>query len=606
MPRDELQNPKHLIASASQEFLDLICALERRLRDVRLQVEINGGNTLLESKTGIHHLLCTPMDPPHVTSLPDSFLPLASSHPQEIQTDDPDIQALYAPELQSDHDPYQSLCDEYGVTELNKVGLSREDFDSHLTYQTESENESHFLIDDLDDENFPNFFGSTRHERLRSLFLRKPLLVEILKTLKKISLVRKIQYRPYNWQKNARSSQLEPRGKWRVWLIMAGRGFGKTRTGSETIRTWVSSGRYKRIALIGASESEARDVMIEGESGLLSVFPTNERPIFEPSKRRLTFQNGAIATLFSAENYEQLRGPQFDAAWVDELAKFRNDEELWTQLNLSLRLGTEPKVIVTTTPRTTELMRHLLHNQKSERVHLTRGSTFENKKNLSKNFLRFIKEKYQNTQLGEQELEGNLLEQVEGALFPLKLMASTSIAANDIPELKRLVVAIDPAVTSGKTSDETGIIVAGCDAQNKAYILGDFSGRYRPQEWALKALEAYDYFKADAIVAEVNQGGDMVCDILHSLRSDIPIRQVYASRGKAARAEPVVALYEQGRVKHKRCQSLKALETQMINYIPGVTKKSPDRLDALVWAVTELLLQKQDKLEKFPRLLGTL
>jgi predicted phage terminase large subunit-like protein len=416
------------------------------------------------------------------------------------------------------------------------------------------------------------------------------LLRRLAAALKRLLYLRRICAKQYNWPQIARPSQQVPAGHWRVWLIMAGRGFGKTRTGAETIRHWIKTGTAKRIALIGASESEVRDVMIEGVSGLLQIHPDHERPHFEPSKRRLTWPNGAVATIFSAENTEQLRGPQFDCAWVDELAKFRKAQTIWDQLNFALRLGPQPRIIVTTTPKPIPLIKELLEEAQQHKVIVTRGTTFENRANLSSSFMDHLKKKYMGTTLGQQEIEGALLESIEGALWTPALLSRTQLSIQKVPDLTRIVVAVDPAVTSHHASDETGIIVAGIDQDRKAYILQDYSHKYTPAQWAHKAIAAYYQHKADAIVAEVNQGGDLVESIIRSIDPNVAFRGVHATRGKALRAEPVMALYEQGRVKHVTTAGLTLLEEQMCTYVPGITPKSPDRLDALVWAVTELLL----------------
>jgi phage terminase large subunit-like protein len=366
---------------------------------------------------------------------------------------------------------------------------------------------------------------------------------------------------------------------------MAGRGFGKTRTGAETIRQWVKENRYRRIALIADTETEARHIMVEGDSGLLTVHSSEEQPKYEPSKRRLTWTNGAIATLFTAENYEQLRGAQFDCVWIDELAKFRYAMEMWDQMNFGLRIGQDPRIIVTTTPRPNDII-HMLLEGEGDWVTITRGTTFDNAANLSPSFITHIKKRYEGTSLGDQELHGHVLSDVEGALWQHKTVESLKV--REIPLLKRVVVAVDPATTSSASSSETGIIVAGVCNQGHAYILQDLSGKYTPTQWANRAIGAYYNFKADRLIAEINQGGDMVKSIIHSLDPRVSYKNVHACRHKVLRAEPVLALYEQRKIFHARF-GLEALEEQMCTYVPS-SKKSPDRLDALVWAVTELLL----------------
>jgi phage terminase large subunit-like protein len=397
------------------------------------------------------------------------------------------------------------------------------------------------------------------------------------------------------WDLRARPNQRIPPGEWKVWLILAGRGFGKTRTGAETIRQWVYWGGYKRIALIADTESDAREVMIEGESGLLAVHPLHDRPLFESSKRKLSWKNGAIATVYSAENYEKLRGPQFDCAWVDELAKFRLAEKVWEQLHFSLRLGPSPKIIVTTTPRSIPLLHKLIAQENKDLV-MTRGTTFDNALNLSPHFLVSIKEQYEGTRLGQQELYGELVTSIEGALWKYDFFDKNRV--DSVPKLNRIVVAIDPAVTHHQTSDETGIIVAGRSDTGLAYVLEDLSGRHSPASWAQIALEAYYRWRADRLVAEVNKGGDLVERIIRSLDPHVSYKSLHATRGKLTRAEPVAALYEQNKVFHVQ-RGLEKLEAQLCSYTAHPSQKSPDRLDALVWAITELLLGRQEKSQPY-------
>ncbi|MGD9614221.1 MAG: DNA-packaging protein [Alphaproteobacteria bacterium] len=395
----------------------------------------------------------------------------------------------------------------------------------------------------------------------------------------------------HDWRFWARSNQLPPAGEWRVWLLLAGRGFGKTRTGAELVRARAISGSARRIAFVAPTASDARDVMVEGESGVLSISPPRERPRYEPSKRRLTWPNGAVATLFSADQPERLRGPQHDLAWCDELAAWRYPEA-WDMLMLGLRLGRDPRAVVTTTPRPTSLVRTLLADPT---VVVTRGRTAENRDNLAPAFLEQIIRRYRGTRLGRQELDGEILEDVPGALWSRAIIEAARASA--APELARIVVAIDPAAASGEQADETGIIVAGADAGGQGHVLADASGRYAPAEWARAAITAYRAHAADRVVAEVNNGGEMVEATLRMIDPNVPFRAVRAARGKTARAEPVAALYEQGRVRH--VGAFPQLEDQMCAFVPGVrggfdrgaTGGSPDRVDALVWALTELLVE---------------
>jgi phage terminase large subunit-like protein len=398
----------------------------------------------------------------------------------------------------------------------------------------------------------------------------------------------------YNWYLNggARASQKPPDGDWRVWLLIAGRGFGKTRTGAEFVRAWVAAGLARRVALVGPTALDARSVMVEGESGLLSIGPAGERPDYEPSLHRLTWSNGAIATTYSADEPNRLRGPQHDLAWCDELAAWRYPAA-WDMLMFGLRLGEDPRVVVTTTPRPIKLIRDLIADPK---VLLTRGRTVENERNLAPAFLDQIVRRYQGTRLGRQELDGEILDDMLGALWTHGMIEATRLTALPElapPELARIVVAIDPAVSSHEDSDETGIIVAGRDANGHGYVLADASGRYAPAEWARVAIAAYGAHKADRIVAEINNGGEMVEATLRMIDPNVPFSAVRATRGKVARAEPVAALYEQGRIHH--IGAFLQLEDQMCSFTSDFDRiaagYSPDRVDALVWALTELLVE---------------
>jgi phage terminase large subunit-like protein len=394
----------------------------------------------------------------------------------------------------------------------------------------------------------------------------------------------------YNWPFWARPNQLPPDGDWRVWLLLAGRGFGKTRTGAEMMRARAVARTARRLALVAPTAGDARDVMVEGESGILAISPPWERPRYEPSKRRLTWPNGATATLFSADEPERLRGPQHDAAWCDELTSWRYPEA-WDMLMFGLRLGSDPRVVVTTTPRPTKLLRELILDPS---VLVTRGTTYENRSNLASGFLEQIIQKYQGTRLGRQELDAELLEDAPDALWTRGIIEGTR--ARSAPPLIRVVVAIDPAVSATDEADETGIIVAGKDGHGHGWVLADTSGRYRPIEWARTAILAYRAHSADRIVAEVNNGGDMVEATLRTIEPNVPFTAVRASRGKITRAEPIAALYEQGRVHH--LGAFPQLEDQMCAFVADArgnlkissTSSSPDRVDALVWALTDLLV----------------
>tara|TARA_R110002153_G_scaffold135501_10_gene285147 strand:+ start:55 stop:1362 length:1308 start_codon:yes stop_codon:yes gene_type:complete len=384
----------------------------------------------------------------------------------------------------------------------------------------------------------------------------------------------------YNdWRFWARPDQLAPSGDWRIWLILAGRGFGKTRCGAEWVLEQVRQGR-QRIALVGETKADVRDVMVEGESGILAC-AGKDRPLYEPSKRRLTWDNGAVATCYSGDEPDQLRGPQHDGAWLDELAKYRYAEDTWSNLDLGLRLGESPQAVVTTTPRPIKIVRELIEDRLAR---TTRGSTYANLPNLAESFAQRIIDKYEGTRLGRQELHAEILDDVPGALWQRAHIDDARRTSP--PQCERVVVAIDPAVTSGEDADETGIVVCG-KLDDRAYVIEDLSGHYTPQEWASEALKAYYRHDADRIVAEVNQGGDMVEHTIRTLDRNASYKGVRAARGKMTRAEPIAALYEQGRVHH--CGMFASLEDQLCTYTPD-TKDSPDRLDAMVWALTDLML----------------
>lgn len=407
-----------------------------------------------------------------------------------------------------------------------------------------------------------------------------------------------LQILAYEWDLFwARPKQVEPEGNWFVWLIMAGRNFGKTRTGAEWVRKRVKQGA-RRIILIGRTAADVRDVMIMGESGLLNIGPPEERPKYEPSKRSLTWPNGATALTFSADKPDQLRGPQGDTCWADEIGAWRYSDA-WNQMRLGLRSpqsGLQPRVCATTTPRPTDLVRSLV---KDSSVHVTRGSTYENKSNTAPSFLSDIERLYAGTRLGRQELDGELLEDAPGALWNLNMIDSNRIDRGryEKEEYYRIVVAVDPAVTSKEGSDETGIVVAGLREKhlgNGKYtrhvdILDDKSGIYSPNEWAKHVASLWHRWQADCVVTEVNNGGDLVeANILNTNRS-IRVVKVRASRGKAVRAEPAVGLYEQGRVHH--VGYFAELEDQMVSWDPAISERSPDRVDALVWALWELVIK---------------
>lgn len=385
----------------------------------------------------------------------------------------------------------------------------------------------------------------------------------------------------YDWKFWARKNQLAPEGDWQYWLLLAGRGFGKTRCGAEWVRERVESNLAKRIALVAPTAADARDTMVEGESGILAICPPWNKPQYEPSKRRLTWPSGAIATLFSAEEPERLRGPQHDTAWCDEIAAWKYPQETWDMLQFGLRLGDDPRCAITTTPKPIPLVKDILKNPVTA---VTRGSTYDNITNLAPAFVDIIISKYEGTRLGRQELNAEILDDNPDALWQRSNIDDHRVSS--IPELTRIVVGVDPAVTSKSGSDDTGIVVAGIDKRMHGYILGDYTCHTTPQKWAQEVIAAYHKHSADRIVGETNNGGEMVEHILRTVDPGIPFKAVHASRGKQTRAEPISAYYEQGRIHH--VGSFPALEDQMCDWVPGVSD-SPDRVDALVWALTELL-----------------
>lgn len=401
----------------------------------------------------------------------------------------------------------------------------------------------------------------------------------------------------YHWPFWARPTQRAPDGEWLTWLVLAGRGFGKTRAGSEWVREMVcggtplAGGRYSRVALVAETAADCRDVLVEGDSGILSVHPKAFRPVYEPSKRRVTWPNGAVATLYNATEPDQLRGPQHDLSWCDELAKWRYAQETWDMLQFGLRLGTSPRQMITTTPRPIVLLRQIMADK---RTVITRGSTFDNAANLAGTFLENIKQKYEGTRLGRQELDAEVLDDVPGALWTRETIDRSRRKKSDkLPDMQRVVVAIDPAAKSqaNAKSDgtaETGIIVAGLGVDGRGYVLDDQTCALGPNGWGRRAVSCFDLWQADAIVVETNQGGDMVKQVIHSVRDTISVIEVHASRGKVTRAEPISALYEQNRVSH--VGSFADLEDQMVLFTPmGIAGETTgDRVDALVWALSQL------------------
>lgn len=392
-----------------------------------------------------------------------------------------------------------------------------------------------------------------------------------------------------DWRFWARPNQLPPaHDTWRTWLVLAGRGFGKTRTGAEWIRACVTKHPRCRVALVAASYNEAREVMIEGESGLMAIAPDHARPRYEISRRRLLWPSGAQALVYSAEDADGLRGGQHHFAWCDELAKWPNTEAVWMNLQMGLRLGKHPRACVTTTPRPIGLIKKMLV---AERAIVARGRMHDNLAALPADFVLSLERAYAGTRMGRQEIDGDFIEDIEGALFSRALMDACHV--DSVPELMRVVVAVDPPVSHSATADACGIVAAGIAADGHVYVLADASLQgASPEHWARVAVDVAARVGADRIVAEVNNGGDLVGSVLRAQNAVLPLKLVRASRGKVARAEPVAALYERGHVHHARAFS--ALEDELCGLqigggYAGATR-SPDRADALVWAVTELAL----------------
>ncbi len=402
---------------------------------------------------------------------------------------------------------------------------------------------------------------------------------------------------PWLFEFWAQPHQLPPPGDWRTWVCLGGRGAGKTRAGAEWVRAEVEGsgprapGRARRVALLGETYDQVRDVMVFGDSGLMACAPPDRRPQWEATRRRLVWPNGAVAQCVSASDPEALRGPQFDAAWCDELAKWPRAGEAWDMLQFALRLGTHPRQLVTTTPRAQATLKTILAAPSTVTTH---AATEANRAWLAPSFLEEIRSRYRGTHLERQELDGTLVEDTEGALWPMALLARARV--DHVPALDRVVVAVDPAVSAGAGSDLCGIVVVGAVTQGppadwRAYVLEDASVRASsPSAWAAAVLAAQARHGAERVVAEVNQGGDLVAEVLRQIDPLVPVRSVHATRGKAARAEPVAALYEQGRVFH--AARLGALEDQMMQMTAQGYRGSgsPDRVDALVWAVQDLVL----------------
>ena len=385
------------------------------------------------------------------------------------------------------------------------------------------------------------------------------------------------------WINMARPKQLTPHGEWSIWLILAGRGWGKTLTGAQDMAWFGLSNPESRIAIIAPTFADGRDTCVEGESGLLSILNDETIANYNRSLGEVVLHNGSRFKTFSADSPERLRGPQHHRAWCDELGSWKYTET-WDQLMFGLRLGQNPKVVITTTPKPIPIIKELA---KRKDVLVTSGSTFENEKNLADAAVVALRERYAGTRLGRQELFAEILEDVEGSLWSREMLQSAMLKFNEkLPDFKRVVVAVDPAVTANKDSNETGIVICATDHKGQYYVLNDISGVYTPDTWAKKTVEAYESYKADKVIAEVNNGGDLVQKVVKTVDPNVNYKAVRATRGKFVRAEPIAALYEQKRVKHVNRFSL--LEDQLCTYNPEISSISPDRLDALVWGLTEL------------------
>ena len=385
----------------------------------------------------------------------------------------------------------------------------------------------------------------------------------------------------HDWPTWARPDQRAPPGDWRTWLLVTGRGWGKTRVLSETVRAWARD-PAARIALVARTAADARDVIVEGPAGVLAVHPEKERPSYLPSVRRVLFRSGAIATTFSAEEADQLRGPSHSHAVADEVASWPDAEMVWSNLQLTLRIGAHPRVVAATTPRPIKLLRDLMA---APTTVVTRGRTADNVANLAPGIVADFYTRWGGTRLGRAELEGEVLWDTPGALWSRDVLDATRVSA--APDLRRIVIGVDPAVSADEGSDLTGIVAAGCDDRGHLYILADRSVRASPATWAARVVALFDEMRADRVVAESNQGGAMVESTLRTVRADLPITLVHASRGKITRAEPVAARWEQGTA--HLVGLLPELEDELTSFAPGLMAHSPDRADAMAWAATQLM-----------------
>lgn len=396
----------------------------------------------------------------------------------------------------------------------------------------------------------------------------------------------------HDWSFWARPKQIIPKGDWFIWFILAGRGFGKTRTGAEAIIEWQRQG-YGLFALVGQTTADVRDVMLNGDSGLITVSPPWNKPKYISSRRQVEWSNGARAMLYSGDEPDQLRGPQHHKGWVDEPAKFKYLDDLIDMLELGMRLGDRPQYIATGTPKPRKKIKEMVADPAT---HLTVGSSFENLSNLSNVFIKRIIKKYEGTRLGKQELYAELFKDVAGALWSHDVVDRHRVRVKP-EDLVRVVVAIDPSVTENARSDEAGIVGAGINADGHAFVFSDDSKKCHPSVWSALAVNRYKKEQADLIVAETNNGGDLVEMVLQANGVKVNFKKVHAARGKRVRAEPIAALYEKGLVHH--VGEFPELESELTEWVPG--EESPNRLDALVWCLTELMLDSDQPGEIVPR-----
>ena len=396
-----------------------------------------------------------------------------------------------------------------------------------------------------------------------------------------------------DWRAKARPEQLAPDGDWSIWILLAGRAYGKTIASAQHIREIADSGQVRHIGLVGQTAAAVRDIMILGPSGIMSIVPNYNRPTYEPSKACITWPNGVKIQLFSAEEPERLRGPNLGYAWCDELCSWNNLIDVWDMLQMCLRVGKNPRTIISSTPKPSKLLKSLIEREGKDVV-ITRGSTFDNRANLAPQYFNSVVSRYEGTRKGRQELNAEVLTEIEGALWNIAQL--DELRRHKAPDMKRIVVAVDPAVSIGEDSDETGIIVAGLGVDDHGYVLEDASGKYSPAEWARRVVALYQKYHADRVIAEINMSGLLVEQTLRAVSSNVSYRGVHAKRGKMIRAEPVAALYEQSKVHHVGI--FEKLEDQLCTYAGG--GDLPDRLDAMVYALTELVVICAAEMELFP------